>query len=671
MDKHNVSVDDALKSLCELKCFVHSNKNKQENQKKDFFNFHRDIIQGVESNLGNINDYLDLSIGEKNYSKNGFQGFLNEALTENVEKIIPSFFNYKELQSLKTSSEYKRFQDLSQKIIKDKDFDSISNTGFSNSTDKGIHVDRLQNLIDIKRDENYELLYIKDNSERNFFSDHLANILKKQEKKFLNTSLDDPFIQISIWNDSQKQIFAKTLLQSSKGEIINFYKTALKHLDKKIINFTHKSLMALFLARNTQNLLGNLSAKSCTKYLQDFIYFFRQALLEKVSFKEEQNYQLKVTIDLLNSLSKELFFQKCSYNDICDFLENKIKSFENLEKIFQVKKSSYLFLNLYEELDTFFKKFPNGPLFKAVDIVISQDKLIFDTFQLGFLPNYEGTLCIKDEKLIRISRLAAPIIQSSLQNIKISEEFLNFLEFSSQNLNEKILFVHLEDRKSLKSRTRTKLFEELSERVEFHNNFYTITVPDSLDFLNYFESQYSTSNINEFIQLLYLEVTSNDSFYFFSRSIEKDVFDFTLKVFEKIKNVFFDTKKSFFKNDKLFFLDIFSSLLILKSLEFTPSSLLFLSSKDGLDEALSSWCFLELFITMFSKKEKIQENFIKRLLVSSLSPTLIMRDRLLFSRKVEVIGRLIGISNRKTSSLVEGLSSVFLTNIQDWILKKS
>ena len=289
MEKHNIDVRDALKSLCELKCFIHSDKNTQSNKNGNLFDFQKDVIQGIESNLSNINNYLDLSIGEReSYSQDRFQSFLNGMLAENVGEIIPLFFNYEELQPLKTSFEYKRFQNLSEKITKEKELSVIDDTHLTIPTND-IHTDGLQNLIDIKKDENYELLYIKDNLEKHFFSDHLINIIKKQEKKLVNTSLNDPFIQISIWNDTQKQMFAKTLLQSSMEEIVSFYKISLKNLDKDIVNFTHKSLMALFLAKNSQNLLGNLSVKSCTRYLQDFIYFFRLALIEKSNFKEKTN----------------------------------------------------------------------------------------------------------------------------------------------------------------------------------------------------------------------------------------------------------------------------------------------------------------------------------------------------------------------------------------------
>lgn len=671
MDKHNINVKDVLQSLSELRCFAHLNKNKQA--KTNLFPFQTDVVQGIENNLNNINDYLDLFIQEgKHSSKNDFQHILNETLTENVEKIIPQFFNSKELQSLKVSSEYKRFQALAERIAQEKEvLDSKETLSFPKGSEVDTHTSGLQNLIDIKKDENYELLYIKDSLEGDFFSNHLVSILKKQEKKLLKASLDDPFIQISIWNDIQKQEFAKSLLQSSYEGIINFYKIALKNLDKQIVNVTHKALMALLLAKNTQNLLGSLSSKSCAKYLQDFILFFRQALLEKSSCKESRDHILNVTFNLLDNLSEKLFFQQCFSDDMRIFLEDKISSFKNIENVCHIKKTSYLFLDLYEKLDTFVKKFPNGPLFKAIDVVISEDRLLFDPFQLGFLPNNEGTLYIGNNQPIKVSRLAAPVIQASLQNLKISEEFLNFLEFSSLELDKKILFIHVENRNNVKSKSRTKLFEELPERAEFFNNFCTVTIPDSRDFLNYFEKKHSASNIDEFTQLLYLEMTRIDSFYFISESMGKDLCNSVLEIFEKIKVVFFDTKKSFFKNDKLFFLDIFSSILIFKSIEISNPSLLLFSSKDGLDNALFSWCFLELFIKILSDKEKIQEDFVEKFLIELLSPTLLMRDRLLFPGKIEILGRLLNLVSKKTKNFIHELSPIFCTDIQNWKIKKS
>lgn len=672
MDKHNIDVKDVLQSLCELKCVAHLNKNKQVGYENNLFPFQKDVVQGIENNLNNINDYLDLFIQEAKYSsKHDFQHILNETLTENVEKIIPQFFNSKELQSLKASSEYKRFQALAERIAQEKEIlNSTETLSFSKDSEDNTHTSGLQNLVDIKKDENYELLYIKDNLEGDFFSNHLVSILKKQEKKLLKASLDDPFIQISVWNDIQKQKFANNLLQSSHESIVNFYKISLKNLDKQVVNVTHKSLMALLLAKNTRNLLGSLSTKSCTKYLQDFMFFFRQALIEKSCCKENGDPVLNVTFNLLDNLSEKLFVQQCFYDDIHVFLEDKISSFKNSENADHIKKISYLFLDIYEKLDTFIKKFPNGPLFKAIDVVISEEKLLFDPFQLGFLPNNEGMLYIRNNQPIKVSRLATPIIQASLQNLKISEEFMNFLEVSSLKLNEKILFIQLENRNNIKSKSRTKLFEELSERAEFFNNFYTVTIPDSRDFLNYFENKHSTSNIDEFTQILYLEITGSDSFYFISQFMEKDVCNSVLEIFEKIKVVFFDTKKSFFKSDKLFFLDIFSSILILKSIETSNPSLLLFSSKDGLDNALSSWFFLELLIKILSDKEKIQEAFVQRFLIELLAPTLLMRDRLLFSGKIEILGKLLNVASKKTKSLIDKLAPLFCTDIQNWKIKK-
>ena len=48
-----------------------------------------------------------------------------------------------------------------------------------------------------------------------------------------------------------------------------------------------------------------------------------------------------------------------------------------------------------------------------------------------------------------------------------------------------------------------------------------------------------------------------------------------------------------------------------------------------------------------------------------------MRDRLLFSKKIEMIGRLLGFVDKRAKSVVQGLSSVFFTNIEEWIFERN
>ncbi|WP_201457106.1 calcium-binding protein [Chlamydia sp. 17-3921] len=520
----------------------------------------------------------------------------------------------------------------------------------------------LNNLIEVKKDHSYELFYMSDEENKRFYNDSLAQIIYKQNKLHETVHENDPLTKTLLWNSNEVKKMASLLVTKNEESLRLFYQDALKHLNIKSIEKAHNAVMALFLSQNEVTAVCNSPKKNNLLYFNDFLLFLREAW--KVSHNDLENLsqEQKQAMLLTATLGASVFESRLVFEDVANYLYSQIKRPLHPEGEKKSLSSGQYIMDIYEELYRMFAKFPNGPLFKAIDRILDSGMNIFDPLILGMFPSVEGSLKL-GELTIDIIRSPSPISQSSILYATCNEEFLGFLATKAEQ-GTISLILNIQNRVSRKERARCRVLEEALEQVEYASHAYIFSFPDPEELLDNLEKAYGEiETFAEFFTILKNEFHKPEmtSSFFLSPSLKDSVHEFLEHCLPVLKDTFFSKKKILFKNDKLLLLYLISYLLVFKNIENVNPNTIVVISKDGLDYA-------SVFIAglaFFSKDSCWDEHSLKLLITKILAPTLVARDRLVFASYIEIFSKFLNCLRRNRQTL-STLRPFFHHNIEDW-----
>jgi hypothetical protein len=499
----------------------------------------------------------------------------------------------------------------------------------------GVHI--LNDLEVIKRDHLYELFYLKNEAGQHFYTYALARTIKiacdfgEFAKEYFG---DDPLLQIKNWEDKSLHLRALAILKNCRRLIDKFYKEALHYKEMEAVALLHNSLMALMMAANPRNLIRQFSLKGCHLYFHDFLLFLR-ATLKNRDYQKFLIYApppgqpfFQVLIDLVHALCYQLFTLPASDIEIKAALKQIIEG----QKHKKVESLSQMFRVAHQALSETLKKHPNGPVFKAVDIIREDGEPIFDPLQQGNLPSKEWSL-LGHELQIDCLRIACPTMQELINQATINPEFKTFV--STLTPKEHLLFINYQDRTSWKEHARSLAVEELARHAEFAHGLTVVTLAKDTDFYNQSGSYQEVDRAEVFIEHFYQHLGDEITGYYFPHDLKKELFPrFIKELLAQIHLTFFAEKEHLLFVERLDFIELAYHFISLKLLELLQPTHLFYSSKDGLDiGGVTSMGLITLL--SIGQGKKWEEEDQDRLNTILFGPTLMHRERAVHPERFE------------------------------------
>lgn len=498
----------------------------------------------------------------------------------------------------------------------------------------------------VKKDSEYELFYIRNEDFQPYFDPELLRNIKLSCNFDLSDEEfeEDPLLKIRSMQDRDLHATARQILKISQGDISDFYKIVKNFSEDVLANTISMAIIALFLAANPRCLIQNTAGKSCMQYFEDFHRFLRIAMRTTEYQKliayppHSADKVARLLLYLTNSLCREFFQQVGGIKlESIGLIHRAMRKGEEDKQ----KKGSQLvkgetvwnqFLIDDEKYRTFLAKFPNGPLFKILDLIrkeqgeemnIPFDPLGQENFPLKLFEIEHGG------KKIEILKIPSPTVQNTINKVEVADEFLGFLRSLSQDKPlKKHLMIQLQDRNSWKECARSHCLEMLQMNAEFSDQLVVITLPKDSRFYHQSNEYLEMNQAKEFIEAFREQLKGKkESGYFFPVSLEKGELDqFINKSLPLIHKYFFHNKNSLTRRNREDFIEIFYQFFILKCIDMVEPTSVSFSCKDAIDigSAASGAFYGLLRLLNGDFKEKEHQEFLRWLLYT---PALFVRER--------------------------------------------
>lgn len=510
--------------------------------------------------------------------------------------------------------------------VKKKKPDEFSTGGRSElSADK----QALKDLDAIREDREYELFSISQTDGRPFFSSELVRhigLVGNFDETLLKTEAgqDDFFRRMDVILDRDLQISAQEIIQEERDLIERFFKEALHHQTKLGVVSLRKAVMALMLGANPKNLIHNTKGKSATDYFKDFEGYLREVIQsedyrnwndKKVSFNG-------LCLKLVHFLCSSLFFRKGARHEILEWI-----SYLASHKIFKHSALWESLTSIKNELQQELMRYPSGPLIKTLELFRKEEE------QQGFDPLLQNNppaqiFTISSESFhTTVIHLPCPIHQKSVEKALVVAEFKGYLRSLA---GQKHLYVNLQDRTSWKERSRCLALEALSEESEFSEIFTVMTLATQTDFYHQLQLYSEINLAEEFCRFCVEQLLSaSETGFFFPQGVIEAPFVKALVTF--IHQELFANKKTLNRKERLDFIEILYFFVVLKVIEIQKADVMNFSCKDGVDTGAAFAAEFYGFFRILSANKSWTEEDLHCLILTLLSPALLVRHRLIAS----------------------------------------
>lgn len=533
----------------------------------------------------------------------------------------------------------------------------------------------LKDLEAVRRDQDYELFYIRKEDGSPFFNRNLLRHIKLVgdfDESVQDSEGEDPFLKIKLIQDRESHASAKEILQAIAPYMDEFYIEALRYKEMPFVAELSKALMALMLSANPHNLMENTNGKSSLRYFADFHVFLRTALaseeyLKFVSTPPEASDRFShILMNLSHALCYFFFSRIGSRKEVLGFIHKLI---ERGGKSASSSGAQSVWNSLTkddESIRNVLKRYPNGPLLKTLDALREgEDKEGFDPLLQENFPCQMFNFTYGDSH-VSCLRIPSPTKQEYIQEALIDEEFRGFLRSLSLKMaGQKHLLVNLQDRTSWRELARCIALEDLQKEAEFSRNFVVVTLSKSTDFYHQTATYQNLNQADLFIDQLKQQISSAEEcgFHFPSHIKQSELNQFTDRAASFIHRHFFEGKEVLSRKNRLDFIEIYYYLLILQLVEWTHSDSLSLTCKDAVDkgEAMSAGFFS--FLKMLSDGETWTKQDKDFLLWLFHAPALIIRERAVepddFNRTVSALTQIDQSLKENKKAILEDFSKLF------------
>ncbi len=582
---------------------------------------------------------------------------------------------YKDLQKFYSDKILKRFQEVLEK-------EAAWQEEWAETEEEEIDIERqgLKDLDMVKRDKEYELLYIRHDDGKPLFNRNLLRHIKLVsdfDEVILGFEGEDPLLQVNVLLDHEAQAVAEEIREIAKEELGDFYADAFHNKEIPIVGKVLKVTMSLMLACNPRNLHENTAGKMCTRYLKDFHRFLRE-ILASSDYRElightaaETDQFTRAVVGLIHAVSYAFFTHSGKKQEMLDYLQGLIKrSYEEgppptKEGIDTTALMSEIF-DLHDTVTTMLKKYPSGPLFKVLDIFQERNEEEgFDPIRQGNAPYYLYTFSSApfDAQCLK---MPCPTLHSHINKAEVIDEYKGFLRhLGAKPELKRHLHFNLQDRTSWEESARCLALEHLQNQAEFSEQIVFVTLSKKSDFYFQAEDYLSIDSAKNFMKITEDQIASAEScgFYFPKELSRKELLDYTKKVLPIIHTHFFKKKAKLSRKERLDFIEIFYLFFTLKIMEMVEPGTFTFSCKDGVDiGATASGAFFALTKLLgkegsWTKEE--QDHFLWIL----MGPALVVRERLVdyqrFSRMASALSILTAILSKDRDKVVKALQPHF------------
>ncbi len=523
---------------------------------------------------------------------------------------------------------------------------------------------QFKHFEEIQRDRDYELFYIRNEDGAPYFTSAILREIRLHldwgaEGEFE----EDPLLKVAAMEDRDLHATAGQILERCEPVIFDFYKLARKRSEQALVRELGMAILALFLAGNPRYLLQNTVGKSCKGYMGDFHLFLRRSMQTTEYQKliayppDPSDKDSHLLLHLVHSLCRAFYERVGGVK-----LESMGLIHRSMRKGEEIKQGSGAHLAKGEtvwtqsllddeKFRTHLEKFPNGPLFKILDLIREEQEgdvvIPFDpTGQENFpMCLFELTL---NGKRLEVLKLPSPTRQSLIYKAEVIDEFRGFLRsLVEEKPLQRHLLINLQDRTSWKEGARAKALEGLQKNAEFSQQLIVLTLPKDGDFYHQTNEYLNLNNADAFMKT-FLEQLQNqqEERYFFSSALKKgDLIRFAELVFPCIHEHFFHSKNTLTRRNREDFIEIFYLFFILKCIDLVKPHSISFTCKDGIDVGSAQGAALYAFLKIMKGEfgEKSAQNFFRWLLYT---PALFIRERAIdperFTRILSPLERLDG-----------------------------
>jgi hypothetical protein len=502
----------------------------------------------------------------------------------------------------------------------------------------------------VRKDKEYELFYIRQENGHPYFNPALLkNIKLVCDFDELSDIPDeeDPLLRIRAMQDKDLHGGAQQILKFCEKDIQEFFKLYAKDSASEFAQLLNRCVMALMLTSNSKNLIKNTSGKSSLLYFSDFLNFLRKTLESDGYNKviaylpeetDEKNFNM---CSLIHHLCEALFIRKGAIKEeMTGFIYHMI---HRGEKLIKVKKSHAFthttwnqILNDDLAIREVLKRYPNGPLFKILDLLRSEEMrrsiIPFDPIIQENHPHWLYDFKI-EKNLITFIRLPCPTTQSYIHKAKLVNEFLACLRslFSNEST---YLVINLQNRTSWKDFARCEALEKLTQHAEFYKNVSVITLSKDTDFYYQIDDYFNLNDSDDFLNVLKDQIKSETEagFYFGIREGKSDFIKKLVDLTEFIHSEFFESSKNLSRKMRLDFIELFYHFLTLELIQIVKPRYISFSCKDGIDVSAAVNASFYSFIKLLNNKKltKVEKDTALWLYYRG---ALLIRERLIDSQR--------------------------------------
>lgn len=511
----------------------------------------------------------------------------------------------------------------------------------------------LKDLESVTRDRDYELFHISKEDGSRFYNRNLIRhirLVADFDQLISNITSDDPLLKVRVLQDKQAQLQAHYIYKNVQKDLDRFVKRAGKHREDPFVQGFFRAMMALMLAANKGNTIGQTMGKPSVSYFDDFLMYLRGVLynVDYLSLIENPPEDIEPFFEQLLDLIHKVCYMTYIYKeDRGDSLSLLTKIVSDDDKPAQSKSSRSSIsiwneiLDDHEHLHSELNKFPSGPLFKVLDIIHEGHPGDFDPFMHDDRPSKNFSLHL-GKNHIDIMTGGCPTKQRFIQKAELIPEFCGFLRHMKK-LSQKVLVVNYQDRTSWKEFARCDVLEKAQKSAEFFYELDVVTIPRETDFYAQADPYLKVNNAEEFIANLVEQFKSEEEcgFHFPQYFDRKELHEFADLSTKTIHATFFGKKAVLSRKNRLDFIELFYHIMIIKFLIVSQATHLYFCSKDGVDippvTSATLFAFAKIVSGMPEWREEEKECYASLIFL----PALLVRERAvdprLISRSVSML----------------------------------
>src|SRR3989344_1406778 len=534
----------------------------------------------------------------------------------------------------------------------------------------------------IQRDLEYELFYIRKEDGQPYFDPQIVRNIKLSCDFDLNGESfeEDPLLKVRTMQDRDVHASAGHILAECHSAIGEYYRQAHSLIGHGFSEELGMALMALFLAANPRHLLQNTLGKSSFQYFDDFLSFLRRAMRtaeyqKLIAYPPDPSDKVSlVLLHLVHALSKGLFDRVGGVKrETIGLIYRTMRRGEDEKKKEgeRLLKGGGLWNQLSlddEKMRALLAKFPNGPLFKILDLIREEQEedsyIPFDPIGQGNLPLTQFQL-ERGTKKTQVIRLPCPTRQSVINKAEIVDEFRGFLR--SFTKGQRHLMINLQDRTSWKEFARCKALEALQMSAECSSELIVLTLAKDTAFYYQNHEYLNLHQAKDFLKALGDQFASSEECGIFlpPRLKKAELARFSEALVPLIHELFFEGKLTLTRPNREDFIEIFYQFFILKCIEMIDPSSISFTCKDGIDVGATAtgafYGFIQLLHSGLTNKE--EHDFLRWLLYA---PALLIRERVVdaerLNRTLSMLERVDACMKKQGGEILKQLGE--LVNLQ-------